>query len=646
MAISPINIGRVSFRLQNNLVLSSLRSNQLDVLRFQMRISSGRSFIAPSENPVAAARVIDLTQALSLQSRIRNNLQHGDNSMTASDAALSELNALLIDASVIASQNVGGLTSSDERAAEADLVVGIRQQLQSVGNRQLNGKYIFGGRVTTRQPFVDALGGVAYVGDTGERYTRVSADSLQAVNIPGYLIFNALSNPITTDKNLTPLVKDNIRLEDFRGAAGEGIRPGMLVFNEINGAGPFYVDISGADTIGDVIKLINQAATDAQSNVTASLSNTGLDIDTGGSQITISDTSDGKIAADLGIRTATQTSGTITGQDLLPKVTQLTQITDLVMGAGIDITGGLVISNGSKTVNVDFSGAETVQDFINILNNSDVYVLARINEAGTGIDVLNRISGVELSIGENGGTTATDLGIRTFDSATTLDELNFGLGVVKVDGQDDFQIIAKNGSTVDVNIDSAKTVGDVIDLINAAATAAGVNVAASFTTTGNGIRISDTTGGGGNLSVSILNLSEAAINLGIKQTVLGGASELIGDDVNPKRTEGIIDALIKLEQALRNDDTQSITIAGERIDNLRNEVTRMHGVIGARAQSMNAKRLQMEDALITTEIFLSQVRDLDFAEAITNLQASTTQLQASLQTSSVLLSMTLMDFLR
>lgn len=566
--------------------------------------------------------------------------------MSSSDAALSELNSLLIDASVIASQNVGGLTSTDERAAEADLVVGIRQQLQSVGNRQLNGKYIFGGRETTKKPFIDALGGVAYVGDTGERYTRVSADSLQAVNIPGNLIFNALSNPITTNIDLTPLVKDNIRLEDFRGAAGEGIRPGLLVFNEVSGAGPFYVDTSGADTIGDVVELINQAAAAAQSNVTASLSDTGLDIDTGGSQITISDTSNGKIAADLGIRTATPTSGTITGQDLLPKVTRLTLIADLAMGTGIDIAGGLIISNGSKTVNVDFNSAETVQDLINTLNNSDVFVLAQINDAGTGIDVFNRVSGVELRIGEDGGTTATDLGVRTFDAATTLDELNFGLGVVKMDGKDDFQIIAKDGSTVDVNIDSATTVGDVIDLINAAATAAGVNVTASFTTTGNGIRIADTTGGGGNLSVSILNLSEAAINLGIKKTVLGGASELIGDDVNPKRTEGIIDALIKLEQALRNDDTQAITFAGERIDTLRNEVTRMHGVIGARAQAINAKRLQMEDASITTEIFLSEVRDLDFADAITNLQASTTQLQASLQTSSVLLSLTLMDFLR
>lgn len=644
MAVSPLNISRVSYGLRTDLILNSLRSNQLDMLRSQIRISTGRSFLAPSENPIAASRVVDLTQTLALQSRLMSNLQHGDNFMSASDSAITELSSLLIDASVIASQNVGGLVSADEREAEADLVAAIRHQLQTIGNQTLNGKYIFAGRATTSPPFVDALGGVAYVGDTGERFTRVSAIRLEAVNIPGNILFNALSKPITTDVDLTPNLAETVRLEDLRGAAGEGIRKGMLTFNDTSGGGPFFVDLSDADTIGDVATLINEAAVIAGSDVTASVTDTGLEI-TSTPQITISDTGNGAIAADLGIRIITPTSGTITGEDLLPRVTRLTPIDDLGMGTGIDIANGLIISNGSKTVSVDFSTAETVQDLINTLNNAGVFVLAKINDAGTGIDVFNRVSGVELRIGENNGTTAADLGIRTFDAATKLDELNFGLGVVKMDGQDDFQIIAKDGNTVDVNIDSAQTVGDVIDLINTAATTAGVNITASFTTTGNGIRIQDATGGGGNLIVGLLNLSQAAMDLGIKTTVLNGGSELIGEDVNPKRTDGIIDALVDLEKALRDDNTQGITFAGERIDTLRNEVIRVHGVVGARAQAMNFQRLQMEDASITTEIFLSEVRDLDYAEAITRLQASTIQLQASLQTSSLLLNLTLMDFL-
>ena len=178
------------------------------------------------------------------------------------------------------------------------------------------------------------------------------------------------------------------------------------------------------------------------------------------------------------------------------------------------------------------------------------------------------------------------------------------------------------------------------------ATAAGVAVTASFAQDGNGVRIVDETGGSGDLSVVGLNLSAAAIDLGIDRVVSGDVTDLTGDDVNPTRTEGIISALIDLENALRADDTQGISLAGGRIDALQNEVTRIHGIVGGRAQAMTAKRLQTEDAVATANILLSQVQDIDYAEAVTQLQAAIGQFQANLQSGSILLNLTLLDFLR
>jgi flagellin-like hook-associated protein FlgL len=67
--------------------------------------------------------------------------------------------------------------------------------------------------------------------------------------------------------------------------------------------------------------------------------------------------------------------------------------------------------------------------------------------------------------------------------------------------------------------------------------------------------------------------------------------------------------------------------------------------VGAGAAAMTSKRLQMEDASLTTELFLSQVRDLDYAEAVTRLQSATTTMQTNLQTSAVTLNLTLLDYL-
>ena len=645
MAVSPVNIVRVSQNARTEFVLDSLRRTQRDLFLTQARLATGRSFVTASEDPIRAARTVDLTRALAQQDQFMANLQHGDNFLTAADTALVEVNDLITQASVIASQMVGDLTTADERQAEAEVVASIRQQLQIVGNRLFSGRYIFAGRSTLEQPFVDGPGGIRYVGDIGEMLTRIGEGLAAPINMPGNEVFGALSNTIATDKILTPVLTSSTRLDEITGAAGADIRKGTLVFNEVGGAGIFTVDLSNADTIGDVVDLINEAATANGAGVNASLGDTGLIIDTATGAVSITDTSTGVVAADLGILNNAPVTGTLVGEALVPRITRLTPIDTLAGGTGIDLTG-LVITNGTRTETVDLSTAETVQDIINAINNAGVFVLARINDDGTRIDVFNQVSGSSLGIGENGGTTAADLGIRTFDAATPLDQLNFGRGVTFADGEADLQITMKDGSTLDVTLDGAVTIGDVIDRINEAAGLAGVNVTASFAQTGNGIQLVDGTTGAGALSVSMLNLSPAVMDLGLTEPVLNDGTTLVGVDVNPMQTDGVLDALIELENALRADDTRGVSLAGGRLDDLRIEVTRVHGVIGARSHSMQAKTEQMRDAAATTEIFLSQTRDLDYAEAVTRMQAALTQFQANLQTSASLLGLSLLDFLR
>lgn len=646
MSVSPINVSRITHTFRTSFLTDSTRRTQGDLFLAQARIATGRSFVTPSENPIAAARALDLIQALQRQDQFVANLQHGSNFLAAADGAFTEINDLLIEASIIASQTVSNLTAASERDAEAEVVHSIRQQLTAVANRDFSGRHLFAGRDTIDRPFIDALGGIAYIGDLQGLFVRADETLISPVSIPGSMLFGALSDPISTDVDLTPILTPETRLDAVSTLSGQPVQTGVLVFNEIGGAGVFSADLTSADTVADLVTLINDAASAAGASLVASSDDNGLIVTPGGSEVTITDTGSGAVAAGLGLLTQTPTSTVIAGLTLTARVTRLTPVEDLAGGAGIDLDSGFIITNGKRAATIDISEAQTVQDIINTINAADVFVLARINDAGTGIDVFNQVSGTSLTVGENGGTTATDLGLRTLDTATPLSKLNFGLGVSIEPGKDDFRITAKDGSTVDVNIDGAETIGDVIDLINAAATDASVPIAAEFAETGNGIRLLDTTGGTGALSVSILNLSKAALDLGLVKTVSGTATELVADDVNPTRTEGVLGALIDLENALRANDTTGISLAGERIDSLTGEVTRIHGIVGARAQSMGRNVAQTEDAATTTRQVLSGLQDLDFTGAIIELQALTTQLQASFQTSSTLLNLNLMDFLR
>jgi flagellin-like hook-associated protein FlgL len=172
-------------------------------------------------------------------------------------------------------------------------------------------------------------------------------------------------------------------------------------------------------------------------------------------------------------------------------------------GAGIDFdeSAGLRIVNGGQEYVVTFASAETVEDLLNILRGSGAGVDARINAAGNGIDIRSRLSGQDFAIGENGGTTATDLGVRSFTLTTRLADLNYGRGVETEEG-DDFIVRRKDGVDLAIDLDAVSA--------QAAINPAGANNALVFESlppgpAGNAysIEIQDS-GPGGGVSVSLV----------------------------------------------------------------------------------------------------------------------------------------------
>jgi flagellin-like hook-associated protein FlgL len=165
-------------------------------------------------------------------------------------------------------------------------------------------------------------------------------------------------------------------------------------------------------------------------------------------------------------------------------------------------TSGLQIVNGGKTYNIDFSGARTIEDVLNVLNSSPAGVEAEINAAGNGIDIRSRVSGSDFSIGENGGTTATQLGVRTLTPSTQLSDLNYGNGM-QPSGSTDLIIHSKSGAEFGINL-SAGVVASA-RLNSAGANNALLISAAQPGTAGNtfSVQITDS-GAGGPSSVSLV----------------------------------------------------------------------------------------------------------------------------------------------
>jgi len=269
-------------------------------------------------------------------------------------------------------------------------------------------------------------------------------------------------------------------------------------------------------------------------------------------------------------------------------------------GTPWDQTSGLQIVNGGATYTVAFGGAQTVQDVLNTLNSSEAGVLAKINEDGTGINVRSRISGYDFTIGENGGTTAADLGLRTFTADVRLEDLNFERGV-PIETGFDFRITDSNGAFIDVDMTGLNTIGEVLTQINTLAGVAGAGFQAGLAVTGNGIELIEAAPGAGTLTVARKGvgfdyISFAANKLGLiaagadqaQAATVAGSQVLTGADVNPRETESIFTALVRLRAALETYDPIEADRAMDLLDQSALNLNFARAELGARQLAYEA----------------------------------------------------------
>jgi flagellin-like hook-associated protein FlgL len=641
MAILPTQLARVSNLLRTSTAASQIARTQRQLLQTQNELSTGRRLNSASDDPGDAAIAQQLQKSLEQRQAFLTNLNRAKDHLGAVDSTLGDLSDLLQQAQQIASANVGSDVTADQRAGAAAIIDQIYGDALTLANRQFEGTYLFAGDRATNAPFVSEAGGVRFVGSERVLLNAFDEGTDLPFMVNGADVFGALSTRVQGSADLTPAVTAQTRLADLRGATGAGVRRGFVVIS--NGTSTATVDLRLADTVGEVVNAISASGL---GTVTASIGPSGNVVLSGGpgDNITVADSAGGTTASDLGILTPVGAGGgvPVNGAPLSPAVTGLTKLTDLRNGAGINQAGGIRIGSGTSTFDVDVSGAVTVEDLLNAINGSGANVRAKINAAGTGINILNPNQGTTLSVGEAGGTTAADLGVRSFDLNSRLADFNAGKGVRTVAGAD-FRVTRSDGTTFDVDVpDTATTVQDVINAINTAS--GGVGMTASLAATGNGIALTDTAGGAGTPSVAALNFSDAAQDLGLLAAPAAG-NVVTGADVNLVSATGVFANLGRLRDALRANDQQGITTAAEGLAADFARAGRIRGETGARVQGLEARQGRLEDQDVATKSLLSSLADVDMTEAISRFQTLQTSLQASMQTSASILNLSLLDFL-
>jgi flagellar hook-associated protein 3 FlgL len=649
MSSAP-SISRSTSLMLGNLTLSRLRQTNANIFDIQRQITTGLKQSLPSDDPSNASAILFLKQGLGAREQYEENLGFTLGSLNNVDQALGEATSILIESQTIASSLVNA--SAEERQAQALVIDAQIKGLLDLANRQFDGVSLFGGSAGASKGgrvFEEFLGGIRYTGSE----TNLNSDTGTIENNPftsnGSEAFGALSSRVKTLVDLDPTATASTTISSLNGAQNAGVRKGAVNLT-VNGT-LVAVDLTTADTLGDVQTRINDAINTIDPTAGAiSINASGFDLtNNAGATITIADIGSSQTAADLGIDlTATAPAGsTIAGADLGRQLTLTTDIADLA--TTVDILSGLTITQGQQTSTADFSSATTIQDLVNEIDRLGFGLRLQINDDATGLDLISEVSGLRLAVGENGGTTAADLGIRTYGLSTQLADFRDGLGIEPITGNDDFQITLNDGTNFAIDASGLGTVSELITAIQTSATTAGVTLGVDFSvalaTTGNGLDFQDFTAGASGFTITRVDESLVADQLGILKEA-GTPATFQSTDNATVRVENVFTHLSDLRDALLNDDTRGITLAGTNIDQDTRSVTQARATVGVRAQRVQRQQERSQDLGLMEQTMLSDLQDADLTEVITRFQQLQTQLQASLRVGAQNLQLSLLDFLR
>ncbi|MDX1969138.1 MAG: flagellin [Planctomycetaceae bacterium] len=640
MAVSQISPGRISNSLQSQRIVDVLSQNQNTISRIQTQLGTGKKFLLPSEAPTAATQTLVLQKLDERRAAFQQSVQTNQGFLATADQTLTLFSDALSQARGIVQAAAGDQITSQEREGLILEVSGLIQSLIQAGNTQYAGRYLFAGTATDAAPFESAAGGVVrYRGNTQVLAGYADFGLLIDTGIDGGFGLGAVTDPESSDLN--PALTLGTLLSDLY--SGAGVNASQIRVTLVDGANTVdrTIDLSTAETVQDLKTQIESAFAAEAITVTVEIdpgSQNGLRITPSAGTVRIRDLESGNTAQQLGI--ASDAAAVINGADLDPAVTLSTAVASLNNNTGIGATAGtgLRIVNGGRTSIVDLNGAATVQDVLNRIRDADDDLLVDFSADGRGIAVSSRLSGSDFSIGENGGSNATNLGLRTFTAGARLDDLNLGQGIPR-EGAPPLRITRRDGTVTEVNLQTALTVQEVLDAINAADP--GV-LTASLNFIGNGISLVDTSGVG-TLSVESSGVSQA---LGLDGSNNGGAAGVLaGRDVHPRQAQGVFSLLVGLQQAIRDRDLPELERLAAGLDSEAARVAVVRGGIGIQERQLDSIDNLLSDRHVEVQSQLEKLIDIDYAETITSFTAHQQALEAYLQVAAQTQQLSLLNFL-
>lgn len=204
-------MGRVNPNILPDL-LSSIQESQQNQQTAVQQLATGRSVNNLSDNPAAAAALVNNNAQSSEVDQFLSNVSDAQSKLQTADSALNNAVQVLTTAITVGTEGANGTLSTSDRQALAQQVQGLQQQMLGLANTSYQGVYVFAGTNVTSPPFAQdqsSASGVQYQGNSGVTSVQVGEGQSVQTNVSGSQLFlnssgnvfqalNDLSNALTS----------------------------------------------------------------------------------------------------------------------------------------------------------------------------------------------------------------------------------------------------------------------------------------------------------------------------------------------------------------------------------------------------------------------------------------------------------------
>jgi flagellar hook-associated protein 3 FlgL len=181
---------------------SRISELQAAMMKTQQQLSSGSRILTPADDPLGAARALNITQSQSMNTQYAANRVNGKNALSQEEGTLASVTNLIQDVQTqVVAAGSGTMDDSQRKFIATDLQGRLDQLIGLANTRDGTGNFIFAGFSSSQVPYTTTANGASYNGDQGERLLQVGPSRQMSTGDSGYAVFGnipAASGSLTT----------------------------------------------------------------------------------------------------------------------------------------------------------------------------------------------------------------------------------------------------------------------------------------------------------------------------------------------------------------------------------------------------------------------------------------------------------------